>query len=31
MKDDEVYWSQTALAELSNIPAYPPEVKKRNC
>lgn len=24
-----VYWSQTALDELSNILAYPPEVKER--
>ena len=25
----KVYWSQTALDELSNILAYPPEVKER--
>ncbi|GAB3808411.1 type II toxin-antitoxin system RelE family toxin [Virgibacillus kimchii] len=24
-----VYWSQTALDELSNILAYPPEIKER--
>lgn len=28
-KTYNVYWSQTALDELSNILAYPPEVKER--
>lgn len=28
-KTFKVYWSQTALDELSNILAYPPEVKER--
>ncbi|WP_339252535.1 type II toxin-antitoxin system RelE/ParE family toxin [Sporosarcina sp. FSL W8-0480] len=28
-KTYKVYWSQTALDELSNILAYPPEVKER--
>ncbi|HHY73694.1 MAG TPA: hypothetical protein GX497_10845 [Bacillus bacterium] len=28
-KTYSVYWSQTAIDELSNIRAYPPEVKER--
>lgn len=28
-KEYSVFWSQTALNELSNIPAYPSDVKER--